>query len=196
MTTVAVTGHRPGKLWGYDLSDPHYAVVSRALSVALDQVGATRLISGMALGFDTVAAHVALRDGIPLTAAVPFKGQESKWGWASQWEYRQLLEAADEIEYVTSGGYTPYAMAWRNEWMVKNADVVLALWDGSKGGTKNTVDHAIKLLKPVWTLDPADVTEKGSPGFQRMYVDINRDVRRGETLALDLWGQGAEQEVR
>jgi uncharacterized phage-like protein YoqJ len=33
-------------------------------------------------------------------------------------------------------------MQRRNEWMVERADVILALWNGSSGGTANCVAYA------------------------------------------------------
>lgn len=37
----------------------------------------------------------------------------------------------------------------RNRKMVSKSDVVFAFWDGKSKGTKNSIDTAIKLNKPV-----------------------------------------------
>ncbi len=47
MKTVAVTGHRPDKLWGYDLLQPKYQALRRALSEELDTINAHKGISGI-----------------------------------------------------------------------------------------------------------------------------------------------------
>jgi len=43
-------------------------------------------------------------------------------------------------------------MQTRNIWMVDNCDLVLALWDGSDGGTGNCIKYANKIGKPIVNL--------------------------------------------
>jgi uncharacterized phage-like protein YoqJ len=45
-------------------------------------------------------------------------------------------------------------MQIRNEWMVDNAHIVLALWDGSSGGTGNCIKYANRksVNKPIINL--------------------------------------------
>jgi uncharacterized phage-like protein YoqJ len=43
---------------------------------------------------------------------------------------------------VSPGGFTSYAMQIRNEWMVDHCDLLVALWDGSPGGTGNCIRYA------------------------------------------------------
>ena len=57
-------------------------------------------------------------------------------------EYRKVLEQADEVFYVTEEEYKPYLMQRRNIWMVDESDYVIAVWDGSSGGTGNCVKYA------------------------------------------------------
>ena len=38
----------------------------------------------------------------------------------------------------------------RNKIMAKKADAVIAIWDGKSRGTKNMIDEALKLNKPVF----------------------------------------------
>ena len=87
--------------------------------------------------------------GIPYIAAVPFVGQESKWSRLQIIRWQRLLKGAQEIVLVSEGGYAPWKLQRRNEWMVDNATRVLALWDGSSGGTKNCLDYARKMKKPI-----------------------------------------------
>jgi len=42
----------------------------------------------------------------------------------------------------------------RNEWMVDNSDYVIAVHDGSKGGTYNCIQYAKKNSKEITTLPP------------------------------------------
>jgi uncharacterized phage-like protein YoqJ len=148
---VAGTGHRPDKLGGYSKS-----VKAKLEVLALDWLTVHKpslVISGMALGWDQALAVAALECKIPLLAAVPFEGQELAWPQSSQEEYQELLKLASEIRVVSPGGYAAYKMQRRNEWMIDHCDYVLALWDGSSGGTANCIKYAkqqIKTIENLW----------------------------------------------
>jgi len=137
---LAGTGHRPDKLGGYG------ARVSARLvdlaRVVLVKHRPDEVISGMALGWDTALALAAIELGIPLTAAVPFEGQERKWRPEQQEQFRAILALATTVVIVSPGGYAVWKMQTRNEWMVDRATGVLALWNGSGGGTGNCIEYA------------------------------------------------------
>ena len=137
---IAATGHRPDKLGGYS---PRITNSLRLLAHRyIVQQRPAFVISGMALGWDQAVAGAALLAGVPLIAAVPFRGQESKWPEQSQLAYRELLAAAARIVEVCDPGYAVWKMQKRNEWMVDHCTRLMALWDGSPGGTKNCIDYA------------------------------------------------------
>jgi uncharacterized phage-like protein YoqJ len=48
-------------------------------------------------------------------------------------------------------------MQKRNEYMVDNSDIVIAVWDGSKGGTYNCVKYAEKLGKKIIVINPKEI---------------------------------------
>lgn len=50
--------------------------------------------------------------------------------------------------------YYPAKMQKRNEYMVDNSDIVIAVWDGTKGGTYNCVKYAQKLEKKIIQINP------------------------------------------
>lgn len=149
---LAGTGHRPNKLGkpgtsGYS-SDIERAM-SHSITDALTNSGVRisqldSVISGMALGFDTALAQWALDQGVPLIAAVPFEGQESRWPKSSQDRFHSILDRATQVVHVCEPGYAAWKMQQRNMWMVDRADVVLALWNGTPGGTANCVNYAEK----------------------------------------------------
>lgn len=147
---VAGTGHRPDKLGGYGLEARQRLV--RLADKYLSVVRPDKVISGMALGWDSALAAAALQLDIPLVAAVPFRGQESRWPKESQREYNWMLKDASEIVYVCEDGYAPWKMQVRNEWMVDNCDTVVALWNGTDGGTANCIRYAEKKSKPIVNL--------------------------------------------
>lgn len=139
-TILAGTGHRPDKLGGYG-ADVSTRLVDLARA-ALMKYRPEEVVSGMALGWDTALALAAIELGIPLTAAVPFEGQERKWRPEQQDLFRAILARAANVVIVSTGGYAVWKMQVRNEWMVDRASGVLALWDGSSGGTGNCIAYA------------------------------------------------------
>lgn len=181
-----MTGHRPNKLWGYDTSKPQYDRLRAAINRAIDELGATTLISGMALGLDQVAAEVAAsRDDVKLIAAVPFKGQESNWPASSQRAYRNLIAKADEVVVVSPGAYSPSKMQIRNQWMVDNADVVLALWDGTPGGTGNCVSYAQRQNKPIMRLDPREISAGRDADFVSMQSASAKETPKATSTSAE-----------
>ena len=146
---VAGTGHRPEKLGGHD-----GAIFMRLVTLARDrlrEMWPEKVISGMALGWDQALATAALDLHIPLIAAVPFDGFGQKWPVASQYRCASMLAVATEVHTVSEIACTA-ALQQRNEWMVDRADLMLALWDGSWGGTFNCLRYAEKLVRPVENL--------------------------------------------
>lgn len=150
---LAATGHRPEKLGGYGES-----VAARlrrgATRYLKTQIGVEQVISGMALGWDTAWALAATDLGIPFIAAIPFAGQECRWPTESQERYWALLKKSARVVIVNDGGYHPAKMQSRNCWMVEHSDKLVALWDGSSGGTANCVKWAETIGKPVENLWP------------------------------------------
>lgn len=138
---VAGTGHRPEKVGGYT----HDATARLILFARtwLQEHRPDKVISGMALGWDQALAQAAVDMGIPFVAAVPFKGFECRWPMSSQEKFWKLLDRAIEVKIVHSYPGT-VAMQLRNQWMVNRCDLLLALWDGSWGGTFNCIQYANK----------------------------------------------------
>ena len=139
---VAATGHRPDKLGGYEWEAPKREWVRNQIKDFLVKYQPERCISGMALGVDQDFAFCCIELAIPFTAAIPFVGQENTWPSSSQTFYEWLLERADDVVVVSPGGYAAWKMQVRNVWMVDHCDLVLAVWDGSEGGTANCYRYA------------------------------------------------------
>lgn len=149
---IAGTGHRPNKLGGYG----YLASVKREQLARnwLSTYVPTLVISGMALGWDQALAQAATQEGISFDAYIPFKGQERMWPKESQNIYSNLLCHARKIIYVCDPGYAPWKMQKRNETMIDACDQVLALFDGSKGGTWNCIQYAEskgKIINNCWS---------------------------------------------
>lgn len=159
---IAFTGHRPPKLGGYNWTNPrNKEIMNITYKVVKELVGKepARIIAGGALGYDQFAfqAMTVLKSrfnpNLILEVAVPFKLQYSNWIKESRDTYFEQLEKADTVTYVDTlpryqlrntapGVYVPAKMQRRNEYMVDQADVIVACWDGSSGGTGNCVHYA------------------------------------------------------
>lgn len=160
---IALTGHRPNKLAGYNLDHPFYKALQQELEhqilIQLEHHDFVHCHSGMALGADTVWAQaiVAMKSKFPnrvmFTAHIPCENQESRWPADSQKHYHALLEHADHrIIYETH--YTSQCMQKRNIGMIDASNGLLAIWDGTPGGTGNTVRAAQNNNHPVHILHP------------------------------------------
>lgn len=144
------TGHRPEKLQSSE------EVIQKELEQAIRQAiadGFTVFLSGMARGVDLWAAEIvlSLRDvGLPikLICVCPYYGMEQSWERHWQKKYRTVLQRADLIRFLYSD-YRSSCFQIRNQWMVDHSARVIAVFHGSKGGTKNTIDYARKLGVPV-----------------------------------------------
>lgn len=155
---IAGTGHRPDKLGGYHII-AHNTLTSLAEKY-LEKEQPSLVISGGALGWDQALAAAAMKLNLPLVVACPFKGFESKWPTKSVgWQFHKGLEEAEnydmniQLVYISKPGYAPWKMQVRNKWMVDKADKLVALWNGSDGGTANCIKYAQEVGKPfdnVW----------------------------------------------
>lgn len=156
---LAVTGHRPNKIFKDDpySSENVHLLTAFAAAQLRDYSDLSMVITGMALGWDQAIAQACLALDIPFTAAIPFTGQESRWPPASQRAYRMLLsKAAAQVIISPNTPYHPRLMQVRNEWCCNECDSLLALWDGSAGGTGNCVEyfrahHHQRVFKNIWS---------------------------------------------
>lgn len=146
---IAFTGHRPDKLGGWDPLHPTVARVRKALRDGLIRNWPLCAISGMAQGVDQWAAETCVELGIPFVAALPCDRPETPWPLPTQERFRALLVKAKEVVIVAPGEYKPWKMQKRNEWMVDHCSKMLAVWDGSYGGTYNALEYAAQVGREV-----------------------------------------------
>ncbi|WP_141400996.1 SLOG family protein [Lacrimispora amygdalina] len=156
---VSVTGHRPNKLFGYDMTDERYIIIKNNLKKLLIEKHCTTAVTGMALGIDQLFAEAVLElkeegNPIKLLTAIPCKNHPCKWPKLSQEHYQDILKEADHMVLVSDSAYEPSLMQIRNEYMVNISNVVIAVWDGSRGGTGNCVEYAKKVNRPVIVINP------------------------------------------
>jgi len=156
---IAVTGHRPDKLGKeYDMKGRFSTKIYKKLVSIVETNKPHLMISGMALGVDMIWANVAINKHIPFIAAVPCYNQHSRWPEKSQRIYARIInDPLCCLKYVTEKEYTPSCMQIRNKWMVDNSDVLVAIWDGSIGGTANCVKYAESVGRYVMKINPKEL---------------------------------------
>ena len=150
MHRVCFTGHRPEKLTRSDRA------IRRDLEKEIRQAVADGLnvfITGMARGVDVWAAQIVLmlRDegcDVKLMCACPYDGFECGWSQEWQLQYKEIVSAADFVKYVCEG-YSRSCFQVRNEWMVNHSSREIAVFNGESGGTRNTIQYAMKKAVPV-----------------------------------------------
>ena len=93
---------------------------------------------------------------VMLECAIPCLSQEKKWSLLEQKRYKKIIRKADVVHYVSKKEYTDTCMNDRNNYMVNECDVVIAVWNGSPSGTGNTVKMARNTGKKVRIVEPFD----------------------------------------
>ncbi len=170
--TCAFTGHRPEKLpWGSDETDARCAALKAEMLAVLRELasdGYTHFISGMAKGCDLYFAEAVLSliaEGLPLTleAAIPFRGHGEHWPEALAQRFRAVLDSA-EVTYLAER-YHAGCMLVRDRYLVDHAGLLLTYFDGTSGGTRYTVEYALRRKVPVRYLSlqpfsPADAPDE------------------------------------
>ena len=131
------------------------------MAIGLDIIAALAAIEVRELGHS-----------VKVVACIPCANQECKWSWKDQKLYWEVLRKCDTILGTTDNGievqlvtmfidecanelytlepreytveYKPWLMQARNKIIVNHCDTLIALWDGTKGGTYNCIDYAMK----------------------------------------------------
>ena len=183
MLRISFTGHRGNKLGGYQGGNKIQKEVSKEIEKnLLDIIEKTKekeivFYSGGAIGVDQIAFEIV--DGLFLdenitiknNIAIPFKDQDRLWRINDKERYKSQKERADNVIYVDTekgyevsgteeGKYDVRKMQKRNEYMVDNSDILIAVFDGSKSGTKNCIDYAKKHNKEIIIIDLNKIKEK------------------------------------
>lgn len=134
---VAGTGHRPEDCIHSEVE------IRTMVRNKLRKGKATVFICGMASGLDLWAGDEAINLGLEVWAARPWAGHTPRI--ADKLLYERVLSSASRIIDVDASDIYPGPQCYqkRNEWMVDNADVVMAYWNGKEtGGTFNCLKYA------------------------------------------------------
>ncbi len=144
------SGYRPSKMpFKFDENDIDFQIFEKRLYTTLEALiddDCRIFYSGMAMGFDIVAAKAVLYfrekfKDIKLICAIPFENQELSFDFYWKNLYYDILQKSDEVK-VLCKEYHNGCYQNRNKFMVDNSDYVVTWYDGKKGGTRNTLKYA------------------------------------------------------
>jgi uncharacterized phage-like protein YoqJ len=150
MKTCCFTGHRPQSLpWGYNEHTAECHVLKDRLFLEIQNTiehGYNHFIIGMALGIDTYVGEILIDlkriyAGITIEAAIPCLNQAQKWPTTAKERYNRILSLCDK-NTVISRKYAPLCMQMRNQYMIDQSSLLIAVWNGKPSGTKNTLMYA------------------------------------------------------
>ena len=164
--TCCFTGHRPEKLpWGDNETDPRCAALKQKLYDAIEGAydeGMRHFICGMARGCDFYFAEAVIelrrqKGDVSLEAAVPCPTQANSWSETDRARWRSLLAQSD-LETLVQDRYTKGCMLRRNRYMVDHSALVIAVYDGTPGGTRRTLEYALRQKIPFVDIPPVEET--------------------------------------
>lgn len=161
--TACFTGYRPQKCpWGFNEKDQRCVEMKKKLRCKIIKAierGYHTFITGMAIGFDMICAEIVLElkklyPNIKLIGALPCKNQASLWNGEQQKRYNNILKKLDSIRCIYDKYIGIECMHERNQYMINNSSLVIALFNGKAGGTKATLEYAkeqdleIEIIEP------------------------------------------------
>jgi ribonuclease HI len=161
---VAVTGHKPPELGGYEdnpTADAVRATLAEVLAAKRQLHPDLVVATGLGLGAEQLAAEAAVEAGVPYVAVLPYPDPDSQWPERSRRRYRQLLEGARstivlQAKAPASRQLAGAALRRRDAWLARHAQEAIAVWDGEEP----TVGRSVRALQDalgeedVWVVSP------------------------------------------
>jgi hypothetical protein len=132
-----------------------------------DEHGTRVGISGMARGGDMRWAQAVLAAGLDLWAYVPFPQQPQWWSRADKAQWRDLLHAATLIR-LFSRVYEPRWYFVRNDGILADSDVLVAVYDPSVTAASGTFDTFVKATGQKSARPPAGPVILVTPTFEEV----------------------------
>ena len=158
--TIAFTGHRPETL---NLTEDQYDDLQLRLwkeIYARMEQGYDTFLCGAARGTDIMCGEIVLAEketahpNVKLICAIPFREQARRWEILWRMRHYELLRGADKVVLLCDS-YQRGCYHLRNRYMVDNADLLIAVYNGSpKGGTAYTINYARKQGKDIIIINP------------------------------------------
>ncbi len=148
-----IAGHTPA-----ELKRPEEDVrvdLENAILRAVDR-GYSTFVSGLTCGVEIWAAEIVIRlkDRFPelhLVAVIPCPGFDAEWPEEWRVRYNRLLCLAEYVKVIGEAS-TPETLRARNEWMVGHSSMVIAVYGGFSGETRELLRCAMQCRLPVTRL--------------------------------------------
>ncbi len=156
------TGHRPNKLpWKHDEEDLRCLFLKAWIAQNIRkawQDGYRHFICGMAQGCDMYFCEAAIdfrksHPDLTIEAAIPFPGQSERWALDKQARWKSLVEQCD-VRTVIQPGYDKGCMLRRDRYMVSRSGRIIAVFNGTTGGTMQTLAYAMQGELEIIRIDP------------------------------------------
>ncbi len=164
-TTACFSGHRPEKL---PFNINYQTVEDGYLSYIYLHVheaylnGYRTFLTGMARGFDTLAATAIIRyrqrfnvsEKINLVGVSPYAEEIRRLKGQDLYNYRFIMHHCDEMIYLNRE-YTPWCFHQRNRFMVDNSSLLISSCSDENSGTGSTIRYARKKGLTVDNINPS-----------------------------------------
>jgi len=163
---VAIFGHQPPELGGYD-PNPLAAAVQQRLEAVLRAKAAMHpdliVVSGLRLGAEQLGAEAALAAGLPLLAVLPYPEPDRPWPAARRARFAELCAGSRQVLVLQrrtpdSTAQAGAALSRRDAWLARHVREAVLVWDGADQRLarlhRSLVDH---LGDDVWVIDPGEL---------------------------------------
>ena len=160
--TCCFIGHRPQSLpWMWREDDLRCVLLKRRLKEEIlrmiNQRQVTHFISGMTLGAGIWCAETVLElkaaHPITLECAIPCETQAANWREPDRGRWVSIVERCD-WETMLQTRYTADCFQKRTRYMIDRSDFVIAVWNGTPGGTGRAVTYTRGRGKALVVIEP------------------------------------------
>jgi len=160
---IAVVGHRPPELGGYQENKISLGVRRQLIDILRAKKELTPdlvVLSGLGLGAEMLGAEAAQAAAVPFVAVLAFEGIDGKWPQATRRRFAELrADAAAVVTIVDSppetGAEFGKAMGRRDDWLARHASeaiVVRRSDDRTLGDLQRKLERSLDA--DVWVLEP------------------------------------------
>lgn len=164
---IAVTGHRPIDLGGYEDNETSRGVRDHLIDIFTAKYRMhpdLKILTGMGLGTETLAAEAARDVEVPFVAVLAFPRLDERWPAESRHRFRSLLDQAEETITLQnaqpdSTARASAAFKRRDAWLARHAHEAVVVWDGDD----SLIGRQVRSLQDelgeeeVWVFSPAEV---------------------------------------
>ncbi len=160
LQAACFSGHRMDKLPVGTARRVLLSMLQEEIRKAVVQ-GVTTFYTGMAEGIDLYAADYvrSLRENhsqLRLICVKPFAGCGNALRGEVRYQFNSVLSSADAVVEL-SDHYYGTCFRVRNQYMIDNSDLLIAVMGESRSGTGQTIRMAQRRMLPVQLIDVTDV---------------------------------------